>query len=124
MTATLERPQILEPISPPPVRPAPHEHRSAGIWLVLLVGVGGVLRFWGLGASRLNYDESFTAMAGRLPLGSLFNFLRLQDSHPPLDYILRAPLARAGASELWFRMPSAILSLGALALFAWWMRSR
>ncbi len=124
MTATLERPQILEPISPPPVRPAPHEHRSAGIWLVLLVGVGGVLRFWGLGASRLNYDESFTAMAGRLPLGSLFNFLRLQDSHPPLDYLLRAPLARAGVSELWFRMPSAILSLAALALFAWWMRSR
>ena len=98
------------------------EHGDAGS--SLLVGVGGVLRFWGLGASRLSYDESFTAMAGRLPLGSLFDFLRLHDSHPPLDYLLRAPLARAGVSELWFRMPSAILSLGALALFAWWMRSR
>lgn len=124
MTATLERPQILEPIPAPPVRLAQHEQRSTAIRLVLLVAVGGVLRIWGLGASRLNYDESFTAIAGRLPLGSLLNFLRLHDSHPPLDYLLRAPLARAGASELWFRMPSAILSLGALALFAWWMRSR
>ena len=69
MTATLERPQILEPISRPPVRPAPHEQRSTAIRLVLLVAVGGVLRIWGLGASRLNYDESFTAIAGRLPLG-------------------------------------------------------
>ena len=27
-------------------------------------------------------------------------------------------------SEFWFRAPSAILSLGAVALFAWWMRER
>ncbi len=92
--------------------------------LAALVGVGTVLRFWGLGASRLNYDESFTAVAGRLQLGTLFSFLRAHDSHPPLDYLLRAPLARAGVSELWFRAPSALLSFGALALFAWAMRSR
>ena len=126
MTTTLERPAILEPIAArSAVVPEPkQEHRGTAVRLALLVAVGGVLRFWGLGASRLSYDETFTAMAGRLPVGSLFNFLRLNDSHPPLDYLLRAPLARAGLNELWFRMPSAILSLGALALFAWWMRSR
>ncbi len=123
MTATLQRAEVLEPTPSPAAAPAAHGGRTE-VWLVVLVVLGGVVRFWGLGASRLNYDESFTAMAGRLPLGSLANFLRSNDSHPPLDYLLRAPLARAGVSELWFRTPSAMLSLGALVLFAWWMRSR
>jgi len=51
-------------------------------------------------------------------------YLRVRDSHPPLDYLLRAPLARAGVSALAFRAPSALCSIGALALFAWWMRHR
>ena len=67
------------------------DRRGTAVALVLLVGLAGVLRFWDLGAARLNYDESFTAMAGRLPVGSLFDYLRLHDSHPPLDYLLRAP---------------------------------
>jgi hypothetical protein len=89
-----------------------------------LVALGAVVRFWGLGANRLGYDESFTAMAGRLPLGSLFSYLRANDSHPPLDYLLRAPLARLGVDEFVFRTPSVLCSVGALALFAYWMRSR
>ena len=102
----------------------PGDRRGTALALVLLVALGAVVRFWDLGAARLNYDESFTAMAGRLPVGSLFDYLRRHDSHPPLDYLLRAPLARAGVSEFWFRAPSAILSLGAVALLAWWMRER
>ncbi|MGZ4734617.1 MAG: hypothetical protein ACXVKA_07190 [Acidimicrobiia bacterium] len=119
----LERPQVVEQTKAPEARPAKLDHRSTRSWLVFLVALGGVLRFWGLGASRLTFVESFTAMAGRLPVGGLFDFLRVHDSHPPLDYLLRAPLARAGLSEFWIRTPSALLSLGALALFAWWMRS-
>jgi hypothetical protein len=88
------------------------------------VVLGAALRLWGLGANRLGYDEAFTAMAGRLPVGSLFPFLRAHDSHPPLDYLLRAPLARLGVSELVFRLPSALCSIAALALFAHWMRTR
>ena len=131
-TAHLERifepPEIQSPTSHPDARRppddrAPRDRQSTAISLVVLVVLGGILRFWALGASRFNYDESFTAMAGRLPLGHLFEFLRAHDSHPPLDYLLHAPLARAGVSEAWFRTPSALLSLGALALFAWWMRS-
>jgi hypothetical protein len=49
------------------------------------VGVGAALRLWDLGSSRLSYDESFTAMAGRLPISTLFGYLRDHDSHPPLD---------------------------------------
>jgi len=92
------------------------------IALTISVVVGAVLRLWGLGAHRLRYDEAFTAMAGRLPLGDLFSYLRTHDSHPPLDYLLRAPLARAGVNEFVFRLPSVACSVGALALFAWWMR--
>ncbi len=64
--------------------------RPTAIGLGLLVVVGAVLRFWGLGASRLNYDESFTAMAGRLPIGSLFNL-------PPAPRL--APTARLPAAR-------------------------
>ena len=125
----LEPPNVDRPISAPevprdPGRRARFDERSTTIALVLLVVAGGLLRFWALGASRFNYDESFTAMAGRLPLGQMFAFLRAHDSHPPLDYLLHAPFARAGVSEFWFRAPSALLSLAALALFAGWMRSR
>ncbi len=94
------------------------------LWLIACVLTGATLRLWDLGSSRLNYDESFTAMAGRLPVGKLFDFLGARDSHPPLDYLVRLPLARAGVSELWFRLPSVAFSLGALVLFACWMRSR
>ena len=83
--------------------------------LVALVTVGAVFRLWGLGANRLNYDEAFTAMAGRLPVGSLFPFLRTHDSHPPLDYLLHLPLARLGVSAFWFRLPGVVCSVAALA---------
>lgn len=114
MTATLTRP---EPV-------APHRARSTTGVLVGLVVAGAVLRLWGLGANRLGYDEAFTAMAGRLPLGALFAYLRTHDSHPPLDYLLHLPLARLGVDPFWFRAPGAAASIGALALFAWWMRDR
>ena len=63
-------------------------------------------------------------MAGRLPLGNMFSFLQTADSHPPLDYLLQLPLARLGANPFVFRLPAALCSIAALALFAWWMRDR
>ena len=58
------------------------------------------------------------------PLGSVFGFLRAHDSHPPLDYLLQLPLARAGREPVPVPAPAALCSIGALALFAWWMRDR
>ena len=89
-----------------------------------LVLLGAALRVERLGSTPLNFDESFTAMAGRLPLGNMFSFLRTADSHPPLDYLLQLPLARLGANPFLFRLPAALCSIAALALFAWWMRDR
>jgi hypothetical protein len=92
--------------------------------LVAIVVAGVLLRAWRLGFNGLTYDESFTAMTARLPLDRLFDYLRTQDSHPPLDYLLRAPLARAGAADVLLRLPSFLCSVAALVLFAWWMRTR
>lgn len=98
--------------------------RPVRLALSAVVVIGAVVRVWGLGSAPLNFDESFTAMAGRLPITGLFGFLRGHDSHPPLDYLLQLPLARAGASPFLFRLPAALCSIAALALFAWWMRDR
>lgn len=97
---------------------------STATVLVVIVAVGVLLRAWRLGFNGLSYDETFTAMAARLPLDHLFEYLRTQDTHPPVDYLLRAPLARAGASAVVLRLPSFLCSVGALVLFAWWMRAR
>ncbi len=94
---------------------------DAALLGLLVVGVG--LRFWDLGGARLSFDESFTATVGRLPLGAMVSFLRHNDSHPPLDYLVRAPLARAGLSEFWLRAPSVVESVAALAFAAWWWRA-
>ena len=91
---------------------------------IAVVGVGLGLRLWHLGADRLGFDEAFTAMAGRRPIGELLSYLRVRDSHPPLDYLLRSPLSRAGLSEFWLRVPSVACSATAVLLVAWWLRRR
>jgi len=94
-------------------------------WLfVAVVLVGVVLRVWRALHNGPSFDESFTAMAARRPFGDLIEYLTTHDSHPPLDYLLRAPFARAGASDLLLRSPSIVFSCAALALFAWWMHRR
>jgi hypothetical protein len=111
-----------------PRAPATTGSQSGRSWatraLVVAVAVGVVLRAWRLGFNGLTYDESFTAMAARLPFDRVLDYLRTQDTHPPLDYLLRAPLARAGAPAVLLRAPSFLCSCGALVVFAWWMRTR
>jgi uncharacterized membrane protein len=92
--------------------------------LVIVVVVGVVFRLLWSARNGASFDESFTAMIGRHSWSGIFDALRSTDSHPPLDYLLRAPLARAGASDLVMRCPSLLFSVGALLLFAWWMRTR
>ena len=89
-----------------------------------IVVVGAVLRAWWILGNGFSFDESFTAMASRRSVGALFTFLRDHDSHPPLDYLIRAPFAAAGADAAVMRLPSFVFSVAALGLFAWWMRDR
>ncbi len=95
-----------------------------GAVLVAVVTGGAVLRLWGLGRSLLEFDEAFTAMAARLPPGRLFAFLAHNDTHPPLDYLLRKPIADAAGSDWLLRFPSVVFSIAALAVVAWWLRRR
>ena len=120
----LDRRPTRAPVTPTPTPDPVRSRRRFDGWLVALVVVGAIVRLWDLGGNRLGYDESFTAMAGRMPLGTMFAYLRTNDSHPPLDYLFHLPLARLGASDLVYRLPSVACSIGALALFAWWMRTR
>lgn len=95
-----------------------------GVALVAAVAVGFALRVWAAARHGLNLDESFTAVMGRRSVGDLFAFLRAHDAHPPLDYLLRAPLARAGMGSLGLRAPSVAVSTAALGCLAWWLRDR
>lgn len=90
-------------------------------WAAVAVGV--VLRVWGIGGQDLTFDEAFTGAAARRSAPDLFRFLRENDTHPPLDYLVRIPFASFG-NELLLRLPSAVFSVGALVLVAWWMRGR
>ena len=103
---------------------APVDPAVPGWVLPLIVVVGIALRVWRIVSNGLTFDESFTALAGRRSVGDLLTYLRHNDSHPPLDYLIRAPFARAGASDFLMRSPSLLFSSAALALFAWWMRER
>ena len=121
-TAVRERPPVDARGRAPAVRPV--DPAVPGWVLPLIVVLGVALRVWRILSNGLTFDESFTALAARLPVGDLLSYLRHNDSHPPLDYLIRAPFARAGASDFLLRSPSLLFSCAALALFAWWMRER
>src|SRR2546423_705789 len=91
---------------------------------VAIVALGIALRVWRLGYTGPAAAEACTAGPAPPPFAPLFVSLRPQAPPPPLDYLLRAPLARAGASDIVLRLPSFVFSCGALVLFAWWMRAR
>lgn len=106
--------------SPRSVRPREERGRRGAI--LGLVGVGAVVRWWDLGGPRPTFDEAFTAAYSRLGASELFGALRDNDSHPPLDYLVRHLVADDGS--FWLRAPSAALSTLTLLLVAWWMRDR
>ncbi len=83
--ARLEQLPDVEQVAEPPAPP-----RTTAL-LVALVVLGAVLRMVWIVRNGASFDESFTAMIGRHPLGSVFDALRSTDSHPPLDYLLRLP---------------------------------
>jgi hypothetical protein len=90
-------------------------------WTV--VGLGLRLLLLGRPAT-LNPDETYSAYTASLPLGEIVPFVRATDPHPPLSYLLQAPVARLTDAEWALRLPSALCSAAAVALLAWWQRRR
>jgi uncharacterized membrane protein len=78
--------------------------------------LGAMLRLGRLGGRSLWLDEAATWFYAQQPLPAIWaNYL---DPHPPLYYAAMHFWLRLGESELILRLPSALLSLLALALLA------
>ena len=92
--------------------------------LLALVVAGIAARIIGLFHFGFTFDEAFTAMTAREPLSSIGHRLALTDSHPPLDYFLRHFLAVHGVQNWLFRLPSLVLGIASLVVFAKWMRTK
>jgi hypothetical protein len=102
---------------------APAQGSWAVRWSLLVAAAAGIgLRLVAWWRIPTIWDEVFTGAAARLPLGRLLAFLRDHDPHPPLDYLIRGPLARHSSSVWTLRIPSVIASVGAFVVFCLWMR--
>jgi hypothetical protein len=103
--------------------PQPSSSRSfSDLVLVVAVLVGSALRLWDLGSTAPSIDESYTALAARLPLGDLVRHIDATDPHPPLAYIVLRPVAALTTDVGMLRTVSAVASIGALVLVAVWQR--
>lgn len=96
--------------------------RARAVFLgVVLVAAG--LRLWGLGAQGLWADEAGTAQWAGLPWGTLWARLAGDNQAPLFILVCRALSVGVGegptsAEEVW-RLPSALASLGSVALLPW-----
>ena len=97
--------------------------KSQRIVVGVALVVGLAARWWDLGGPGLSFDETFTAAYSGLPINEIPAALRANDSHPPLDYLLRH-LFVGPHSELWLRVPSAAFASLALVVVVRWMRRR
>ena len=100
--------------------------RRIQLGLAAAVVAGGMaLRVWAAHrAGAPSFDEAFTSLAARLPLRELPGWLGRNDSHPPLDYVLRMPVARTDSAWV-LRSPSLVVSaLLLIGLSVWAGRRR
>jgi 4-amino-4-deoxy-L-arabinose transferase-like glycosyltransferase len=85
--------------------------------LIALLLLAALLRFPGLGARSLWFDEALSGLIGRLS-GAQVVTNAASSSHPPAHYVLLHVLQPLGASEFALRVPSAWCSLAAVAVVA------
>ena len=104
------------------------DERAGGRWamavVLLALAVGALLRGWDLGHPDLSFDEAFTFDISQRPLGDIPGALRDLDAHPPLDYVVRHPLATGATTAAGMRLPSVVFSLAAVVVTALWLRGR
>lgn len=77
-----------------------------------------VIRFWGLTASCLWFDEIFGVHVATQPFGGLLSFVARDLIHPPLFYVLlKFWITIGGESLLWLRLFPLLFSILALVPF-------
>jgi uncharacterized membrane protein len=102
-----------------------HADRRGDLALVVLVLVGLVLRLAVLGRpGTLSPDESYSAWVSAQSVPDIVVTVRATDPHPPLSYLVFAPVVALTSSEPLLRLPSALCSAGAVAVLACWQRRR
>ncbi len=106
-------------------RPRARADRSALVLLVLIVAMGAIVRFWGLGNVGLHGDEKTMALPAmhllqygtpEMPSGFLY------PRAVPQLYLMAASALAFGPSEWAFRLPSAIC--GVLLILLTWVAGR
>ena len=104
------------------------DERRGARWALAIVlialATGVLLRAWDLGRPDLSFDEAFTFDVSHRPVGDIPDALRDLDAHPPLDYLMRHPLATGATTAAGMRAPSVVLSLAAVVATALWLRGR
>ncbi|MFB4272782.1 glycosyltransferase family 39 protein [Nonomuraea sp. GTA35] len=101
-------------LAPPVRRPAERLRSSSPWWMAL---VGAVAGFSGTGSATLNGDELATISAASRSLSGMFELARHIDGHFLPYYLFMHFWAKAGTSELWLRLPSAV----AIGVAAWFL---
>jgi len=90
------------------------EHRRpwllrGGVIIAAITFVGLLLRLYSIGSESLWLDEGFSTLAAKRPLGDVLRFIRGEDLHPPLYYVLlHFWIGWFGDSETTMRVLSAI----------------
>lgn len=105
-------------------RSAPAGSRGFVALFLVVVALGVGLRLWSVDDRAFTPDESYTAVAIDRPAPDIVRYLADTDPHPPLYYLAVAPLQRLSDEEWLLRLPSALCSVAALGVFAWWQRDR
>lgn len=89
--------------------------RGNVIWLATITAVGGMLRFWDLGAQSLWLDELFSVFLSRRDIAAVVAGT-LQDTQPPLYYLLLHAVLLSGSDETAARVLSAAFSTASIPL--------
>lgn len=94
----------------------PELHISQGHLILVVTGVGFLLRLYRLDAQGLWFDEAYTAAIAGLPLGDSLRALIADGVHPPGFYLLERLFLPIGTPEIWLRVPSVLLGSAAIPL--------
>jgi mannosyltransferase len=86
-------------------------------WLIFVLLLAALLRLAFLTREGFWFDEFYTVKQSAMSLPELLTDLAHSDVHPPLHHVLMYGIRHlVGASELWFRLPSAIFGVLAVLM--------
>ncbi len=82
--------------------------------LLIVIVIGACLRLYNLGVPSMWWDEALVPLIARFPVGSILEWLRTIEVHPPLFYLLVKPLAAASQTDFVLRLLSALPGIACL----------